>query len=221
MYHPYPDDRANAIERAQTYVSLNPLFLDTETTGLSNMDEICEIAVVDLAGTVLLNTFVKCTSPIPERTTEIHGITNEMVKRAPTFKDLLPELERLLRDRDVLVYNVEFDTGKLARSAEAAGCGFLPEKAWWGADPDPVDPASRSCWHDVMELYATYHGDWNDYHMSYRWQRLGAAARQCGIELPPGIHRAHADAELTRRIVLHRAEQKLEAANAEGDSRVV
>jgi hypothetical protein len=61
-----------------------------------------------------------------------------------------------------------------------------------------------------MELYSAFYGDWNDYHGNYRWQRLANAVRQCGITLPAGIHRAHADAEMTRQIVAYMAAQAID-----------
>jgi DNA polymerase-3 subunit epsilon len=212
MFHPFPDDRAKAIERAHTYIHADPLFLDTETTGLSDRDEICEIAVINLAGEVLIDTLVKPTKPIDHNTSQIHGITNEMVKDAPTFGDLLPRLEQVLRGREVLVYNLEFDMNKIAQSARANGCGFADGDAWYWSYPTGEETPEglkiyRRRWHCAMELYAMYYGDFNDYHENYRWQRLTNAALQCGIELPLGIHRAHADAELTRRVMLHVAEQ--------------
>jgi len=209
MFHPFPDDRSNVIERVQQYVKLNPLILDTETTGLSDFDEICEIAIVDLAGEVLINSLVKPTKLIPPSTSAIHGITDDLVRDAPSFGDLFPRLDSILTDRVVLVYNAEFDENKLARSAKANSVEFtgFDGHAWFWAQE--VEPGIyRSNWHDVMELYATFYGGWNEYHHSYTWQRLSTAARQCGIELPPGIHRALADAEMTRRIVLHMSEQK-------------
>jgi DNA polymerase-3 subunit epsilon len=205
MFHPFPNDRASVIERVQQYVKSNPLILDTETTGLSVMDEICEIAVVDLAGEVLINNLVKPTKRIPPSTSAIHGITDDLVKDAPTFGDLLPRLEEILRTRTILVYNLEFDEGKIERSAVANNCKFSFDL--WAHETEPG--VYEDNWHDVMELYAAFYGDWNDYHHSYRWQRLSTAAQQCGIEIPPGIHRALADAEMTRRIVLHIAEQKM------------
>lgn len=202
MFHPFPEDRANVIERAQKFIELNPLFLDTETTGLSDMDEICEIAIVDLAGEVLINTLVRPTKRIPPGTSAIHGITDELVKDAPTFGDLLPRLEQIICGRTILVYNVEFDEGKIERSAVANGCKFSFQ--FWA---QPVEPY-ESNWKDVMELYATFYGNWNEYHHSYQWQRLSTAARQCGIQVPDQYHRALADAEMTRLLVLHMAEQK-------------
>jgi len=211
LFHPFPHDRNKAIEHAREYTHPNTLFLDTETTGLSPMDEICEIAIVDVTGQVLINTLVKPIRSIPFGATEIHGISDATVQGAPTFRNLLPELDGALKGRTVFIYNKEFDIGKIARSAQANGFdlngrdGF---ELWWKAfDVGPGVVASH--WHDAMELYATYYGDWNDYHHSYRWQRLASAARQCGIELPKNIHRAHADAEMTRRLVLHMAEGQL------------
>ena len=40
MFHPFPEARAKVIERTQKYISCDPLFLDMETTGLSDMEEI-------------------------------------------------------------------------------------------------------------------------------------------------------------------------------------
>lgn len=206
MSHPFPEDRSKEILRAQDYVGQDPLFLDTETTGLGAMDEVCEIAVVDLAGDVLINTLVKPTRLIPPSASDIHGITNELVRHMPAFGDLLPELDRILTGRRVMIYNMEFDMEKIQRSAHASGAkDFRP---WWDAPADhdfSATPLYHSGWYDAMELYAAYYGDWHDYHHSYRWQRLSTALKQCRLELPDGIHRAHADAEMTRRLVLHMA----------------
>ncbi len=214
MYHPFPDDRANAIERARTYVSQDPLFLDTETTGLTDRDEICEIAVVDLAGKVLINSLVK---PVKKAdwtaTAEIHRITPEMIQNSPTFRDLLPELNKILTGRMVLVYNVEFDQGKLWGSANANGLTNLgPDDfaPWWFPYKDRLDaepPEYKGLWHCAMELYAVFHGDWSEYRQSYTWVRLATAAKQCGVELVTNMHRALGDAEMVRRIVKHIAEQ--------------
>lgn len=209
MYHPFPDDRKSAIERAKRFVDQAPLFLDTETTGLTDRDEICEIAIVDLTGAVLINSLVR---PVKKRewavAAEIHGITREVVLDQPTFRDLLPELEKILRNRTVLLYNADFDKNMLWSTAGANGISdFAP---WWLPAQGEIDdnpPASVDRWHCAMELYAMFHGAWSEYHHTYNWVRLSTAAKQCGIQLPAGIHRAHADAELTRQIVAYVAVQ--------------
>lgn len=76
MIHPFPDDRTEAIRLAKKYAEESPLFLDTETTGLSDHHEVCDIAIVDLAGAVLLNSLVKPVKQMIERqASEIHGIS--------------------------------------------------------------------------------------------------------------------------------------------------
>jgi len=216
LYHPYPDDLKKTISRVQKYVADSPLFLDTETTGLGAGSEICEIAILDLTGQPLINTLVKTNRPIPEDVTAIHGITNEMISEAPTFSELLPRLDDILKGRCVLVYNAQFDEEIIASSAALSGFALHGEDAfpgWWYSYE--VEPGKyHSNWHCAMKLYAAYYGEWNSYRGSYRWQSLNKAAAQCSIRLPNRIHRAHADAELTRQIVLHMANQNLPIAGA-------
>lgn len=69
-----------------------PIFFDLETTGLdSNIDKIlsCSAIKCQLKGNVFeeidrMDLFMDPTFPIPEESTEVHGITNEMVKGKPT-----------------------------------------------------------------------------------------------------------------------------------------
>lgn len=202
MFHPFPDDRRYQIENAKTLITLDPLFLDTETTGLSEHDEICEIAVIDIAGTVLLDTLVKPTIPIPPSATHIHMITNEMVSQAPTFLEIYPDLDKILRGRVVVVYNASFDQNMIWNSM---GAHQINRDAVWWKDIKQEDGSWFSFWRDLMTPYSAFHGHYNSYRQDYRWQRLGAAGIQCDISLPANLHRAHADAETTRRILLHMA----------------
>ncbi len=55
--------------------------------------------------------------------------------------------------------------------------------------------------HCAMSLYAEHYGEWDGRRNSFRWQRLANAARQCRLDIPMNLHRASADAELTRRLV--------------------
>jgi len=53
-----------------------PLFLDTETTGLSpaSGDAVVEIAIVDSGGRAVLNTLVDPGRNIPWQATNVHGM---------------------------------------------------------------------------------------------------------------------------------------------------
>lgn len=160
--------------------------MDTETTGLGPQDQIVEIAIIDSYGSVLLNTLIKPTIPIPLAATEIHGISNEDTANAPSLADVLPEILAILKDRTIIIYNANYDLRLLKQSAKAHNLTVdLSEKVY--------------C---AMEMYAEFYGDWNDYHQSYQWKKLEVAAKQCGIEIPHNLHRAITDAELTRQLTL-------------------
>lgn len=85
------------------------VFLDTETTGLNEDDEIVEIAIIDHDGKTLLNSLVKPTKNIPERATAIHNITNDMVSNAPTLEELTPKIIEAVQSKIIAIYNVEYD----------------------------------------------------------------------------------------------------------------
>ena len=84
-------------------------FIDLETTGTNpGFDRIVEIAIVKILtdGTrsvkrKLLNPGI----PIPKSSSDIHGITMDMVKDAPTFKQVAHELKQMLDGCDLAGYN--------------------------------------------------------------------------------------------------------------------
>jgi len=75
-----------------------PLFLDTETTGLSpaSGDAVVEIAIVDSGGRAVLNTLVDPGRNIPWQATNVHGITNDMVRGRPTLSQLMPQIRQII-----------------------------------------------------------------------------------------------------------------------------
>lgn len=177
---------------ARDILAAEPLFLDTETTGLGLDDEVVEVAVVDATGKVLLETLVKPAMRIPAKATAIHGITDEMVAGAQTFAEVHLRLLELLNGKTVVIYNADYDRRLLRQSARVYGLqGQGPQVTWWCA----------------MLVYAEHRGDWDDYRCGWRWVTLEKAARECTLETPETLHRAAADAELTRRLVLWMAAQ--------------
>lgn len=154
--------------------------LDTETTGLSPAGggKICEIAVsVSQNGNRLeeFSTLLNPGMPMHPDVIAIHGITNDMVKTAPSFMDVLPRLLALLDGCVLVAHNAEFDLSFL--KAETASCGLrLPEY--------PVV--------DTLKL-ARKNG---------RFQRnnLGVIASALGISAE-GAHRAMADVRMTEKVL--------------------
>jgi len=66
---------------------MRAIYYDTETTGLkSETDRIIEIAAFDPENDKSFSSLVNPQIPIPEETTSIHNITDDMVKEEPSFE---------------------------------------------------------------------------------------------------------------------------------------
>ena len=78
-------------------------FIDLETTGTNlGTDRIVEIAIVKIAkdGTrQIKRKLINPEMPIPSGSSEIHGITDDMVKDAPTFRQVANELKQWVADK--------------------------------------------------------------------------------------------------------------------------
>ena len=63
--------------------------------------------------------------PIPKASSDIHGITNDMVKDAPTFKDVANEVKQFIEGADIGGYNSNrFDIPLLVEEFLRAGINF-------------------------------------------------------------------------------------------------
>jgi DNA polymerase-3 subunit epsilon len=188
------DPRSLAIQTAREKLGLNPLYLDTETTGTDRSSEIVEIGIIDNEGTNIFQSLVKPTITIPTQATQIHGITNEMVKIASPWYKVWPEVEKILTSRTVGIYNKEFD---LRMIQQTHGKFRIPWR--------PAQTGNSFC---IMKLYAQYHGEWDPIRGSYRWQSLEAAGKQLKIPLQ-NSHRAMDDALLAREVLLAMAKTEI------------
>src|SRR5262245_12260367 len=76
----------------QVLATGEPLLLDTETTGLEAHDEVIQLTIVDMQGTIVLDTLVRPTRPIAPEARAMHGITDQTLAEAPPFSDLYTTL---------------------------------------------------------------------------------------------------------------------------------
>ena len=164
------DNRNRVIDRAQKALKKNIVVLDTETTGLGPGAEIIEISCVGRDGEILLDTMVQPRGPIEPEAQEVNGIRQQDLADWPPMEIVMDRLEPVLAAADVIAsYNLAFDHRLLQQSVGAAY--HLPR----GAD--------RLC---IMETYAAYQGEWDDWFDNYRWHRLATAMENCGAR-PQGL----------------------------------
>ena len=101
---------------------------DIETTGLNfQRDRITEIGAVRMRGGELLesfDTFVNPGIPIPQKITELTGITDEMVASAPDEEPALRDFLNFCGDAVLVAHNAGFDTGFCKAAADRCGLKF-------------------------------------------------------------------------------------------------
>ena len=106
------------------------LFLDTETTGFSPAagDAVVEIAIVDDTGQTLINTLVNPQRRIPWQASNVHGISDDMVRSKPKLEQILPRILEIISGEQVVIYNASFDApffpGRL-RQARMVSCAMV------------------------------------------------------------------------------------------------
>lgn len=184
-----PTVRQRAIEVARRVCSANPVFVDTETTGLGAGDEIIEISIIDDNGQTLLEALVKPSQPIPAASTRVHGITDADVQSARSWPVTWPQIRSALFGRLIVFYNEDFDMRMMQQSHSRYR---LPWKEKFNT-------------FDLLKLYAEFRGDWDPHRRAYRYHSLANAGVQCSIALP-NAHRATADTLLTRALLHHVAD---------------
>lgn len=101
-------DKANAIEWAKSILLKdNVAILDTETTDFNGY--ICDIAIMDLNGNVLLDTLINPMAEINYHAYKVHGLSIEQLVAKPVFSDITNNLIDIFSKYHILIYNKKFD----------------------------------------------------------------------------------------------------------------
>jgi DNA polymerase-3 subunit epsilon len=166
--------------------------VDVETTGMqaAGDDRMTEIAVIVVQGgrrEVIFDSLLNPGRPIPPRITELTGISNEMVRTAPTFAEVADDVLAALAGRVFVAHNARFDWGFVTAEVRRAR--------------DLVLDGPRLC--TVRLARRLYRGE-----PSYG---LTALAQRFGLEFP-ARHRAAGDAIVTGMLL----ERLLGAAREQG-----
>lgn len=115
--------------------------VDTETTGLDfEYDDIIEISAIRYTDGVCAGTFTSLVKPpvtsiydedsgveteeyVSDFITELTGITNDMLRDAPSIGEVLPEFIRFLGDTVIVGHNISFDVKFLDAACSSIGIG--------------------------------------------------------------------------------------------------
>ncbi|MBL0233066.1 MAG: 3'-5' exonuclease [Chitinophagaceae bacterium] len=167
-------------------------FIDLETTGINlGTDRIVEIAIVKIladGSKIVKRKLLNPEMPIPKASSDVHGITNDMVKDAPSFKQVAQELKQILDGCDFAGYNSNrFDIPLLMEEFLRAGVEF--------------DMRHRR----LLDVQNIFH--------KMEPRTLSAAFKfYCGKELE-GAHGAEVDATATYEILLSQLQRYPDLGN--------
>ncbi len=165
--------------RAAELLQAGCVLIDLETTGMADDPgvQVIEVAIINAAGTVLLNTLVRPQGRIPPGASRVNRIYDADVADKPPFPEVYPQIAELLNGRVAIAYNHEFEQGVLRHVCRRH---MLPE-------PKPAE------WWCAMRAYTIFIG-------ALRYTRLGDACRREGIPVE-NAHRALDDVRLTLALV--------------------
>ncbi len=162
--------------------------IDVETTGRdASVDRVVEVGIAIARGGEIverLNWLVNPGRPIPKEASDVHKITDEDVKDAPTFAAVAREITAALAGCVPAAYNAAFDRAFLGNEIARAGLA------------DGVPPALHRNveWVDPL-VWA------RELQQGERSRALGEVAARLGIALETA-HRASSDAEAALRVML-------------------
>ncbi len=91
------------------------IVLDTETTGFDPKtgDRLIEVGCIEIFDLLPTGrTFHRLVNPdrlIPPDSTRVHGITDDKVKDAPKFSEIVKDLQDFIGDAPIIAHNAQFD----------------------------------------------------------------------------------------------------------------
>ena len=165
-------------DKGQTIKDTTFCVFDLETTGISfRTEKITEIGIMKIRNGKVIDTFssfVNPEKPIPMRVQEITKITDEMVKNAPTIKQILPKVMDFFGDSVLVAHNASFDTSFIRYNCEKQGIKF------------------ENTYLDTLQLAKQLFPDYKKY-------KLGVIAENLGINVEVA-HRALDDVDTTVKV---------------------
>jgi DNA polymerase III subunit epsilon len=161
------------------------VMLDFETTGISHSDRITEVAALRIVDGQITDRFVSlvnCGVRIPAFITQLTGISQAMVNKAPPASEVVPALIEFIGSDALSAHNASFDAKFLL--AESQRLNLLPQ--YQGL-------------HCTLKLSRRLFPGMSNY-------KLATLAASLGIRFQGTAHRAEADAEVSAHLLIHIAQ---------------
>lgn len=194
----------NTQQIAKQILELDPIILDTETTGLDDNDQIIEIAVITTSGQQLLNTLVKANKDSHPIALQTHGISREITDlKGKPWSDVLADLNAIFECHPMCAYNEVFDTRMIKQTCEA----------------HKTEQPVHTIKFDIMELANRHfieHAIWCTKRSQFKRLSLAKCCELAGIKFQGSAHRAIVDCHATLDLLKYIANsQPKQASNDE------
>ena len=112
------------------------IVLDTETTGFDPKtgDRLIEVGCIEIEDLLptgrTFHSFVNPERLIPPDAIRVHGITDDKVRDAPKFRDVVHELMAFIGDAPVIAHNAAFDRNFIDHECGLCGHALIEETRW-------------------------------------------------------------------------------------------
>jgi DNA polymerase III epsilon subunit-like protein len=191
----------NTQQIAKQILELDPIILDTETTGLDDNDQIIEIAAITVSGQPLLNTLVKANKDSHPIALQTHGISREITDlKGREWSDVLADLNAIFECHPMCAYNEVFDTRMITQTCKA----------------HKTEQPLHTTQFDIMELANRHfieHTIWCNERSQFKRLSLAKCCEIAGIEFQGNAHRAIVDCHATLDLLKFMAEEKPDVAS--------
>ncbi|TQF12017.1 3'-5' exonuclease [Myxococcus llanfairpwllgwyngyllgogerychwyrndrobwllllantysiliogogogochensis] len=199
--------RANALSLFKSWASdRQAVVLDVEATDLKG--RVVEVAVVDLAGAILLHRRISPGCEIAPEAQAVHGLSLADLAGEPGWESVVDEFEAITSGRPVLAFGAHFDGPTIARTTEVV-CG--PERG------RRARKAAES-WLCVQGAAAPLLGAWDPKYNDFKLPSLSAACAFARVDVTtlPRAHSAVGDALRTVALVHAAARLAVDELTADG-----
>jgi DNA polymerase-3 subunit epsilon len=191
----------NTQQIAKQILELDPIILDTETTGLDDNDQIIEIAAITVSGQPLLNTLIKANKGSHPMALQTHGISRDTTDlKGREWSDVLADLNAIFECHPMCAYNEVFDTRMITQTCKA----------------HKTEQPLHTTQFDIMELANRHfieHAIWCNERSQFERLSLEKCCEFAGIKFQGDAHRAIVDCHATLDLLTFIAEEKPDVAS--------